>query len=286
MSSLVGATARGGSLFARVVLDLGAPLAFTVALVVFLTDPGRLDVGELRANSLLMSARPLFRNVAPGDELRVALGNSAILMATAFAGATIIGLPTGVAYGWSRNRPLKAMIWSAASLAVSLPAFFWAVVLELGVIALYFRFGFRLFPGAGFGVDEHIVLPAVALALRPAAYVFRLTAIAVEDIRRTDYVRTGVAKGLPGRQLLLIHVLPNAVPDIVASLVLAARSALSSLVIVEYVYIWGGAGTLFVQSLGARHLDVASELALAFAMVSALLTVAADAARARVPKRR
>jgi ABC-type dipeptide/oligopeptide/nickel transport system permease component len=150
-------------------------------------------------------------------------------------------------------------------------------------VVIYFRTGLRPLPIAGYGVDEHLVLPALALGLRPAAYIFRLTAIAVEEIRHRDYVRTGVAKGLLDRQLLIRHVLPNAWPAIVAATVLGARAALSSLLIVEFVYIWGGAGTLFVQTLAQRRLEVALQIAIAFAIGSLLLDAIATAARSRTP---
>lgn len=267
----------------RVGVDLVGPLVVAFALISALTNPALIDVAELRANSLLMSARPIFRVVAPGDELRVALGNSAILLAAAVGGAIAISVPAGIAYAWSRNAPLKAFIWATTTFAASLPAFFWAVVLELGAVAIYFRTGLRPLPIAGFGIDEHLVLPALALGLRPAAYIFRLTAVAVEDIRHQDYVRTGVAKGLPDRPLLVRHVLPNAQPAIIAAIVLGARGALSSLLIVEFVYIWGGAGTLFVQTLAQRRLELAVEIALAFALGSVLLDAVANAARARTP---
>ena len=70
---------------------------------------------------------------------------------------------------------------------------------------------------------------------------------------------------------------------VVAAVVLGTRMALSSLVIVEFVFIWGGAGTLFVQALGQRHLALATELALSFSVGAALLTFISDVVRARTP---
>jgi ABC-type dipeptide/oligopeptide/nickel transport system permease component len=270
--------ARVIALLARVLRDAMLPLAVAYLLVVFLTDPARLDTSELLRNSLLMNTRPIFREVTAVD----AIANSAILLATALSAAIAVGVPFGIAYAWSNNRPLRALAWSASTFAASLPAFFWAIALELLMIVIYFQFGLRFLPIAGFGIDEHLILPALALALRPAAYIFRLTATAVGDIRHTDYVRTAIAKGLPDRTLLARHVLPNAAPNIIAATLLGARGALSSLVIVEFVYVWDGAGLAFVQALGGRQFGLASAIALAFAVGSTVLVLGGDLARARV----
>jgi ABC-type dipeptide/oligopeptide/nickel transport system permease component len=268
------------SVFVRVFLDALLPLAVAYLVVSFLADPSHIDTSELRANSLLMNTSQLFRQES--NPFAAAVGSSAILMLTAIAGAIAVGVPSGIAYGWSGNRLVKAVAWSLSTLAASLPAFFWAVAIELVMILLWVQWGVRFLPTAGFGLDEHLVLPSLALGIRPAAYIFRLTATAVEEIRHADYVRTAIAKGLSDRLLLVRHVLPNAAPNIIAATVLGARGALSSLVIVEFVFIWGGAGLTFVQALGNRRLELASALALSFAVGSALLALAGDLVRARV----
>jgi len=257
-------------------------LSVAYGLISVLADPGNIDVSELRANSLLMSTRPLFRPVAPGDEVKVALASSAILLVTAMTGAMALGISAGLLYSGRRPGKAKALIWAVATLCAALPPFFWAVALELAMIVVWSRLGIRLLPTAGYGIDDHLVLPALALGLRPTAYIFRLTAIAVQDISGTEYVRTAVAKGLDARQVLTRHVLPNAMPNIIAASVLATRGALSSLVIIEFVYVWGGAGLAFVQALGHRRLDLAIELGLAFAIGSCVLSLIADFARSRV----
>jgi peptide/nickel transport system permease protein len=270
-----------GKLGVRVLLDALVPLAVAYLIITFLTDPTRINVGELSANFLLMHDRPFFRD-APGDELRNAIGASAVLVFVAMAWATSVGVAAGFAYAWSSSRAFRAVSWAVGTVAASLPAFFWAIAVELVMIFLWLRFGVRPFPMAGFGVDDHLVLPALALGLRPAAYIFRLTALAVGDARHADYVRTAIGKGIADRRVLTRHVLPNVLPNIITATVLATRGALSGLVIIEYIYVWGGAGLGFVQALGGSRLELAGELALAFAVASVLLTAAAEAARARV----
>src|SRR4051812_10347355 len=266
----------------RVFLDAILPLAVAYLVISWLTDTSRIDTGLLKSNSLLMNARPIFRSIAQADVFVVAVESSAILLLTAMGGAMLVGIPLGILYGWSTNRALKAAGWSLSTVLVALPAFFWAVALELTMIWIYLNLGWRYLPIAGFGVDEHLVLPSLALGARPAVYIFRLTATAVEEIRHTDYIRTANAKGLRERTMLTHHVLPNAAPNIIAAVVLATRGAISSLVIIEFVYIWGGAALVFVQALGNRRLELALSLAFTFAIASALLTVVAEMARARM----
>jgi peptide/nickel transport system permease protein len=265
-----------------VLFDTVLPLLFAALVVSLLTDAlvNRIDAGELRTNTLLMGTRP-FRTLTDAEEFLVALASSFVLLVVAVGGAIALAVPAGIAYAWSTNRLLRASAWSASTLAASLPAFFWAIALELLMTAISSTLHVRLLPIAGFGLDEHLVLPAVALGARPAASIFRLTASAVDEIRHGDYVRTAVAKGLGERYLLTHHVLPNAAPAIIAASVFGARGALSSLVIVEFVYVWGGAGLTFVQAIGARQALLAGGLAFAFAVGSAGLALAADLARAR-----
>ena len=265
-----------------VLLNAVLPLAVAYLIISFLVDPANIDTSELQTNSFLMSTHSIFRNIFDPDILAVSVGASAILLLTSMAGAIAVGVPAGILYAWSGRRALKAVAWSLSTVAASLPTFFWAVALELMMILLWFKLGIRVVAIAGFGIDDHLVLPAIALGVRPAAYIFRLTATAVDEIRHTDYVRTAVAKGLPSGLLLVRHVLPNAAPNIIAATVLGARGALSSLAIVDLVYVWGGAGLVFVQALGSRRLVLATELALTFAVASVLLALAADLARARV----
>lgn len=274
---------RRGHLLTRVILDTLLPLGVAAIVVALLTDAlvHRIDASELRTNTLLMGTRPL-RLLTETQEFFVAVASSFLLLGVAVGGAVLVAVPAGMAYAWSTNRVARGLAWSAATFAASLPAFFWAVALELLILALWFRTGWRPLPIAGFGLDEHLVLPALALGLRPAAYIFRLTATAIEDVRHADYVRTAVAKGLRERTLLVRHVLPNAAPAIVAATVFATRGALSSLVIVEFVYVWGGAGLTFVQAIGSRQAALAGALVLAFAVASATLVLAADLVEARV----
>ena len=269
----------------RLLTDGLIPLAVAFALVVFLADTARIDTSDLRRNDLLMTTRPFFRSVPGIDPLVLALASSAVLFLAAVITAVVVGVPLGVLHGWSSSTRMKPAAWAVSTVAVSLPPFFWAVSIELVMVFIYLNTDWRFLPIAGFGLDEHLVLPTIALAARPTAYIFRLTSIAVDAIRHSDYVRTAIAKGLGTRLLLSRHVLPNAAPSIIASTLLGARGVLSSLLIVEFVYVWGGAALIFVQALGQRRLETATIIAVAFAVMSVMLTLGAELAESRIRAR-
>src|SRR5439155_3867602 len=75
--------------------------------------------------------------------------------------------------------------------AQSAPAFFAGILLIL-------IFGVRLqwLPVSGGGGLEHLIMPALALAVHSAAYETRLLRGAMLEVLSQDYIRTATAKGL------------------------------------------------------------------------------------------
>ena len=76
---------------------------------------------------------------------------------------------------------------------ISMPSFW------VGLLFIYF-FALRLgwFPVAGTGGWDHLVLPAVALGLRPIAVLSRVVRASMLEVLRNDYIVTARAKGLVG----------------------------------------------------------------------------------------
>jgi ABC-type dipeptide/oligopeptide/nickel transport system permease component len=111
------------------------------------------------------------------------------------------------------------------------------------------------------------------------AYVFRLSAGALDEMRRRDWVRTAAGKGLDEGTIFRRHILPNAGPVIVAAVVLAAQIALSSLPVIEFVFVWGGIGLSFVQAIASSQAALAASFAITFAVALGLLNIASDFAQ-------
>ena len=248
-------------------------LIATALLVVWITDfaINAAPLGDLTLG-LLLAGRAPFQGLTLAEALWTAVSRSAILLGAALAAAIAIGVLAGAAFSFSRSGIVRAAAWAIGTVGASLPSFFWAMLLQLVVILVYLRTQRLLAPvSGGFGLDQHLILPAIALAMRPAAYIFRTTATALDEANHAPHVVTAWAKGLGPSLVARRHVARNAAPAVLAGMALGAKTALSSLAIVEFVFTWNGAGYAFILSVATGNVAFASAIALVFAVALACM---------------
>lgn len=243
----------------------------------------RVSLDGLVLNLILRNRDPYLGMPLIGA-VAVAMGRSLILIVLATSLATVLGFVLAILQFAARRRAVRAIAWSLGTVAVSLPSFFWAMLLQLVAITWFLTTGRGLVPTAGFGLDEHLILPTIALMARPTAYIFRTTATAFEEIASRDYVRTAEAKGLVARVVLMRHIFPNARPTFFAGADYASRSVLSSLAIVEYIFTWNGAGLAFIYAIANRNIDFAVALAVSLGTLFALVSVVLAAFSRNTPE--
>jgi peptide/nickel transport system permease protein len=147
------------------------------------------------------------------ERLQVSLPLAAIAMLLTVVLALSLGL-----YAASRHGTLADLgVMAGSQLGIAIPNFWFAILLIL-LFAVHLQWvGAGGFPG--WSADDGggllpglraLILPAVSLAVVQAAILARMTRSAVLDVLREDFVRTARAKGLSRRQVLLRHVLRNA----------------------------------------------------------------------------
>lgn len=138
-----------------------------------------------------------------------------------------------------------------AALMLAAPAFWIALIL-----VLLFSVQLPLFPAVGYSAISsgfgqwlrHLVLPAVALALNPAATIaLQLKSALVEEGGR-DYLLALRAKGISQSSLLLKHALKNASVPVVTILGFRIAVLLGGTVVIETVFAIPGLGLLAQQS--------------------------------------
>jgi ABC-type dipeptide/oligopeptide/nickel transport system permease component len=208
--------------------------------------------------------------------------------ATLLVGAAVIALTLGVFIGALAGAIRRRAVASGAVLAVTgltaaIPSFFVAYFLQIAVIVFGSNqvTGTRFLPVYGFGYDEHIVLPLLAVAIPAVAVTAQLTAARVSDVLDAEFITTANAKGLLQSWIMRVHVLPHALPVALEGLGSGLRISVASLPIVEYIFQWNGIGYIALQSIANRDAAAFTASALVLVTLFALLSFIADVGRPR-----
>ncbi len=89
---------------------------------------------------------------------------------------------------------------------------------------------------------KNLIMPTIALGIRPLAIVLQLTRSSMLDVLSQDYIRTARAKGLSTFNVLVKHALKNALNPVVTALSGWFASLLAGAVFIEEVFSWDGIG--------------------------------------------
>ncbi|MGQ9863124.1 MAG: ABC transporter permease [Bacteroidia bacterium] len=96
---------------------------------------------------------------------------------------------------------------------------------------------------------ERLILPTLALALRPAAILTRQVAAYAHNVLQQDFIRTAWAKGKTPWAILWQDVLRTILPPLLMSLSQWLAGLLAGTFFVEVLFQWPGLGKLMVQAL-------------------------------------
>ena len=92
-------------------------------------------------------------------------------------------------------------------------------------------------------------MPVIALGIRPAALIARLTRSCMLEVLNQDYIRTARAKGVSERMVVVKHALKNAMIPVVTIIGTQVSELLSGAVLTETIFAWPGIGRLAVEAL-------------------------------------
>jgi peptide/nickel transport system permease protein len=174
----------------------------------------------------------------------------------------VIGLLVAVpaAIGASVNRPFDRISTPLAVAGISLPVFWFGLVLQLifaNTLGWFPSSGRASFGASGLGDRmAHIVLPATVLAFVQAAAWSRYLRSSLREILGRPFIRAARARGLSEPAVFAGHALPNAIAPFVTVVMLDASLLVSGAVVTESVFAWPGVGSLFTEALAKRDYTV------------------------------
>jgi oligopeptide transport system permease protein len=189
-----------------------------------------------------------------------------------------VGIGLGVAAALRQNTRTDYLVVGFSTLGASVPNFVIGILLiiVLSVSMNKWTEGAFWLPSGGFGLDQHLIMPVITLAVLPITYIARLTRASTLEVLRQDYVRTAWAKGLRERLVVVKHVLKNALIPVVTALGPTFAFLVTGSVIIEKVFVIPGIGSTFVTAVSSRDYPMIVGISIIFAMVVAVANLVVD----------
>ncbi|MCB9307773.1 MAG: ABC transporter permease [Lewinellaceae bacterium] len=230
--------------------------------------------------------RESYQTGRPVSEILVeVIPATALLAFTALLLASLLGIFFGIVAALKAHSRWDQLISVISVFGYSLPSYVTAMLLAL-------IFGYML--GAWTGLDiqgslfviddfgdwqlrwQNLILPALALGLRPVALITQLTRSAMLDVLSQDYVRTATAKGIPARIVVVKHALRNALNPIVSAISGWFAALLTGAFFVENVFNFKGLGAATVTALLNFDIPVVLGCVLFTSVVFVVINLLAD----------
>lgn len=214
-----------------------------------LDDPIYVQYGRFLFNALHGDLGHAFRSnreVLPMVVERIPATFS-LAVATIVIGI-VVAIPLGLISALRHNRPIDRIILLGSLFGVSMPAFWFGIL-------LIFLFSTRLglLPPSGQAGPQYYILPAATLSIFAIARNTRLMRASLLEVLRADYVRTARAKGVGEFWVVCKHALRNAIIPVVTDIGNAFAHFLSGALVVEVVFSWPGIGRLMFDAVINRE---------------------------------
>jgi len=177
--------------------------------------------------------------------------------------------------GWADR-----IVSAVSGVMLSVPSF----VLGAALI-LVFGVSLRLLPISGAGQPAAVILPALTLAVYPAARLARIIRASMVEVATMDFVRLGRAKGLPEGTVQRRFVFRNALLPVVTVLGIQMTFLIGGAVVVEAVFAWPGLGGLTTSALSSSDFDVVQTIVLIVAIGVILINFLTDVAYSLIDPR-
>ena len=223
--------------------------------------------------------RSLVMEVPVAPVLWAALGRSAVLATAALIVVASLGIGLGVLAAVWRGRPIDHLSSAFAFVGLSVPEFYWGLLLIL-LLGSYLQ----LLPTSGYGMAgegvgsyvSHLVLPVTALTIGLLAHVSRMTRSSMIEALDSNYVKAARARGNSEWAVTLRHALRNAMLPTITVLAQDVGFLIGGIVAVETIFAYPGIGRLLVYALERHDLPLMQAAILVLTAVQCLANLAAD----------
>ncbi len=252
----------------RVQLGLDRPLPLQ-----YLSWLGGVLRGDLGVS--LRHGRPVAALIAERLPVTLSLATLSLVV------AVLLALPLGVLAAVRQHSAFDYGVLVLAQAGLALPSFWIGILL-----ILLFALSWRWLPSGGYvpwtesplGALRSLAMPVLALGLPVAGVLARLVRASMLEELARDHIRTARAKGLSETQVIVRHVLRNALIPTVTLLGLQLGFLLGGSIVIEQVFALPGLGRLMLFAINNRDLPLIQGLVLFIAALVVVVNFLVDMA--------
>ena len=209
-----------------------------------------------------------------GPLLLQKITSSALIVVLSMSVALLLAIPLGVWAAVHKNRWQDNFSSSVSIIGVSLPDFFWGIML-----ILIFARALGWFPSSGFVhpnediflAIKHAFLPSLALGLGLMAHLTRMTRATMTGILSQEFIRVARAKGLKEKVVVWQYGLSSAIGPVITVAGLQTGYLFGSIIVMESLFNYTGMGWLTYQALLNR--DIPLIQATVFSIAAAVMLI-------------
>jgi ABC-type dipeptide/oligopeptide/nickel transport system permease component len=219
---------------------------------------------------------------------------TAVLALCAIVLASVIGIVLGVFAALKQYTFWDNAILFFSNIGISQPSFFAGFIIAM-VFGYYLGHLTGLSPqGPLLWVDDNgntvyvwrnLILPVIALGIRPIAIIAQLTRSSMLDVLSMDYVRTARAKGLSYYIVIFKHALRNALNPVITSISGWLAALFTGAYFIEEVFNYNGLGSQTIIAIKNFDFPVVMGLSLFVAVVFVVMNILTDMLYALVDPR-
>tara|TARA_A100001037_G_C15135347_1_gene630832 strand:+ start:545 stop:1495 length:951 start_codon:yes stop_codon:yes gene_type:complete len=232
---------------------------------------GRAIQGEFGKS--LITRRPVTYELMEGIPATVYLAVVGIGL------SMLIAIPLGTLAAVRRNTPTDYAAQVSSLAGISIPEFWFAIMCVL-VFSLYLGW----LPSSGYispFVDFKqslifLILPAIAVGFRQAAFTTRLTRSSMLDEMNKEYVDTGRSLGFSENKVIYKYTLRNAMIPTITISGLQLANLLGGTVVLESIFAWPGIGRAIFEAIIQRDYPLIQAGVLVLGIIVVIINLCVD----------
>ncbi len=191
----------------------------------------------------------------------------------------IIGVPLSIITAKYDNKGIGIGTSIFSQIGMALPSF-WLGILMTYLFGLVLK---QFIPGRYVPMEQNFVqglnyllYPAIAIAIPKIAVVVRYLRNAIMDQTNQDYVRTAYSKGLRSHQVMVRHILRNALIPVITIMGMIIADILGGSLIIEQVFTIPGIGRLLIMGISNRDFPLVQGMVIYIALIVIAINLLVD----------